>query len=231
MSTPEDWYKGLPVITRYYFTAGALTTVLTSLGMLSPMWIILDFDQVFGKFQIWRLITNFFFFGRFGMQFMFQMYILVKYFGHLENGYYSGPRGTAELLFMVVFGSTLLTIISYFYGGLPVLGSSLVFMALYVWSRKDPYQTVMLWSFQLQAWHFPFVVMVLGILMGGSPIMDILGIIVGHLYHFLTDVVPRVYGVTLLKTPEFLYGMFERGSIRQPAANWQRGQGYRMAQE
>lgn len=33
-------------------------------------------------------------------------------------------------------------VVSFFYEGLMVLGSSLVFMALYVWSRKDPYQAV-----------------------------------------------------------------------------------------
>lgn len=33
--------------------------------------------------------------------------------------------------------------------------------------------------------------------MGGSPVLDVLGILVGHLYHFLTDIVPRVSHVQI----------------------------------
>lgn len=168
MSTPEDWYKSQPPITRcgallafrmllsqqhcslrwiycsrYYFTAALATTVLVSLNVLDVRLLILDFDLVFGKFQV-RLHASVdliascavpdlevnhdvHIFRALQHQLCLpnvhpvsrepSFYCLhsrtrrrVKYFGHLENGYYSGPRGTAEMVFMVAFGAIVMLV-------------------------------------------------------------------------------------------------------------------------
>lgn len=126
--SPEEWYKTLPPLTKIYWSAAVLTTILTSIGVINPMQLYLDMDMVFGKFnvcgehtqarrweanragrsdqirtlrkrmmrssefepdltrlppcsvsvrvQIWRLLTNFLFFGKFGMSFIFQVVLL-----------------------------------------------------------------------------------------------------------------------------------------------------------
>ena len=48
-----------------------MLTILVTFGMVSPLHLMMDYQLVFGKFQIWRLITNFFFFGGFSMPFIF----------------------------------------------------------------------------------------------------------------------------------------------------------------
>jgi len=231
--TVQEWYSSLPAFTRHYFTAVVAITLLTTLGIIPVRYIILDWNAVFQQFQIWRLVTCFLFFGGFGLPWFFQMWLLVTYFGHLERGYYSGNRGLAELLFLVVFGAVAMLLLSYLLGGLYILSPALVFMALYVWSRKDPYQDVMFWGFRFLAWHFPFVMLILGTLLSGGspPIHDVIGILVGHLYHFMDDIVPKRYGVTVLRTPRFFYDLVEKGlaSAANPAAPaWQRTRGYRM---
>ena len=46
----------------------------------------------------------------------------------------------------------------------------------------------------------------------GNPINDILhGMGVGHIYYFLADVIPAVYGKDVLKTPQFLIDTFGVG--------------------
>jgi len=232
MASPEEWFKSLPPVTKHYFVIAVGSTVLTSFGVFSPYLLFLDFNLIFYKFQIWRLITCFFFFGNFGLPFVFGVYILVKYFGLIETEYYQGPRGTADLLFICAFGGGVMILVAYFWEGLVILGPAMTFMILYVWSRKDPYRQVMMWGFAFQAWHFPFVLLVFAVIMGNSPVLDILGIAVGHLYYFLSDVVPRVYGYQILKTPEFLYRIFETNpAVRAAAARpWMRGQGHRLGE-
>jgi len=233
MATPEEWFRSLPIVTRTYFVAAIATTTLVSLGVINPYYLYLDFDLVF-KFQIWRLVTCFLFFGKFSLQFIFQIYILVRYFKYLEDGYFSGPRGTADFLVMIFFGSTIIVVIAFFWSGLFFPGPALVFMTLYVWSRKDPHAAVMVYGFRFEAWHFPFVLLVFSVLIGSSPVLDVVGIIVGHAYHFLIDIVPQEYGKRPIYTPQFFYDWMEgRTNIAQAAAGrraWQRGAGYRLDQ-
>lgn len=104
----------------------------------------------------------------------------------------------------------------------------MLFMVLYVWSRKDPYRQVAFWGFAFQAWHFPFVLLVVGMLLGGNPILDLVGIVVGHVFHFLTDIVPVQYHTQLLSTPQFLYQLYEGGNVAGRSQGWQRTGGHRL---
>ena len=79
----------------------------------------------------------------------------------------------------------------------------LVFMIVYVWSRHNPDQTVSLMGMvQLKAFWLPWALMLLTMIMGGSPLSDFLGILVGHLYYFLTTLHPRAGGGNYTRTPQ-----------------------------
>lgn len=53
----------------------------------------------------------------------------------------------------------------------------------------------------------------------GNPYWDILaGIGLGHVYYFIVDVYPLVYGKDLLHTPQFLINFFGVGEYVPPAA-------------
>ncbi|KAF6157068.1 hypothetical protein GIB67_041529 [Kingdonia uniflora] len=60
-------------------------------------------------------------------------------------------------------------------------------MLLYVWSRKFPTAQVNIFSIvSLKAFYLPWAMLALDVIFG-SPIMpDLLGIMAGHLYYFLT---------------------------------------------
>lgn len=227
MASPEEWFKSLPVITKTYLVSVVVTTCLISFGMVSPMLLYFDFKLVLYKFQIWRFLTCFLFFGKFSMKWMFQIFIMVRYFTLLENDYYQGPQGTADFTFLCAFGMICMLVIAHFWS-LPFLGPPFVFMTLYVWSRKQPHRQISFWGFALQAWHLPFVLLVFGIVMGSSPVLDIVGITIGHLWHFLKDIVPHVYQVTLLKTPQFIYKLYEPQANHPTGYQAFRGGGNRL---
>ena len=49
MSSPEEWYRNLPVVTRYYFSAAVIATIATSVGIVGAELMYLDFEAVFFK--------------------------------------------------------------------------------------------------------------------------------------------------------------------------------------
>lgn len=115
--------------------------------------------------------------------------------------------------------------------GLPFLGSSLIFMIVYVWSRRNPTMPVAIWGndhereilyatvvltrasvfiyfsigFQFQGLYLPWALIAFTVLVGGNPMMDIFGVVAGHLYYFLLEVLPTTKGWNLIQTPSFLY--------------------------
>ncbi|XP_068017989.1 derlin-3 isoform X3 [Melanerpes formicivorus] len=101
-------YLGMPAVTRAYTTACVLTTAAVQLEFITPFQLYFNPDLIFRKFQIWRLITNFLFFGPLGFSFFFNMIFLYRYCRMLEEGSFRGR--TADFVFMFLFGGFLMTL-------------------------------------------------------------------------------------------------------------------------
>jgi Derlin-2/3 len=112
---------------------------------------------------------------------------------------------------MLVVGGLGCAAIGYFLG-LPFLGSGLVFMIMYVWSRKNANQPISMFGFVFMGMHLPWVMLAFSVLIGNSPVMNIIGIIVGHLYYFSLTIVPAKYGWNMIRTPEFVHNFFAAGN-------------------
>jgi len=50
----------------------------------------------------------------------------------------------------------------------------------------------------------PFAFLALSVVTGGDILSDIIGIVAGHIFYFLKDIVPIQYQYDFLKTPGFL---------------------------
>lgn len=125
------------------------------------------------------------------------------YCRRLEENSFFGR--TADFVFMFIFGGVLM-LLAAIPLGLPLLGPSFVFMLLYVWSRRSPHVRMsFLGIFDFNAPYLAYVLLGFGMLFGGSPVTNGLGIAVGHLYYFLEDVVPIKTGRRVLVTPHFLW--------------------------
>jgi Derlin-2/3 len=60
-------------------------------------------------------------------------------------------------------------------------------------------------GFSFEGLYLPWALIAFTVLIGGSPMMDFLGVVAGHLYYFLLEVLPTTKGWTLLQTPAILY--------------------------
>jgi len=226
----EQWWKELPLVTKYLFALSFGLTLAGNFGLVDPYLIILDFPKVFYGFEIWRLITCFFFHGKLGFGFLMHMVFLVKYGQSLEMGTFAGR--TADYIFFILFGSVILLVTSYFMNFM-ILGMSLIMMLIYLWSRKNPNVPMsFMFGIRFQSLYFPWVLCAFSLLMGGFPLMELVGIIVGHIYFFLEDIYPQTGGTRLLKTPAFLSQLFPQAPVygsggpqgNQGVRGWGRGQ-------
>lgn len=65
---------------------------------------------VFIILQVWRLVTNFMYFGPIGFNFLFNIIFAYRYCRMLEEG--SFRNKTADFFFMILFGCTLLSLMT-----------------------------------------------------------------------------------------------------------------------
>ena len=54
------------------------------------------------------------------------------------------------------------------------------------------------------------------VMLGSSPLVDLLGMVAGHAYYFLEDVYPRMTGRRLLRTPAVVRALFPAEAVAAP---------------
>ena len=50
-----DWYRGIPQVTRYWFTGSIALPLLGKIGLVNPLWMILDLNRILYKFEVYHL--------------------------------------------------------------------------------------------------------------------------------------------------------------------------------
>jgi len=126
--------------------------------------------------------------------------------------------GTADYATMLVFGMAGTLASACVVELEPFYAKNMVYFVLYVWSKRNPTDQASIWGIAVGAAMLPFAVLGINVLMG-NPWLEIAhGIAMGHLYYFLVDVVPQVYGKDYLHTPDFLINFFGVGQYVAPVA-------------
>ena len=216
MVDPETWYHSLPKFVKYYGTVCFLLAVIASLELgLNIGYLTLDWGSIIHRLHVWRVLTNFFVLGKFGMGFVFYLYLLTKYVGLLE-GHEIYRNKTVDFYFVVAVMAAGLLVAQFLFLPLPVLSHSLIFGLFYYWSKLEMETPLTIMGFMIKAYQLPFAVMIIMILLGDSPIKEIAGLIIGHVFYFVKEIVPDKYGTTYLETPEWFKKFFP--NERQEAA-------------
>ena len=207
-----DWYWDMPPVTRAYFTACSIATIACALDIITPFHLYYNHHAIWVGGQYWRLITNFLFFGSWGIDFLFHMYFLIRYCRSLEEGskFRGHPFDFFFCLLFCMFGIMLLAP----YTNMMFYGSSLTFMLVYLWGKRNPeMQISLLGLIGFTAPYLPWVLLAFTVLLGHDITSDALGIGIGHLYYYLDDVYPALAVVRswrikkILPTPSNIYSL------------------------
>ena len=157
------------------------------------------------KFELWRMVTPFTFFGGFSFPFLINLYLLVQYSRNYEVSPYNtgGGGDTADYVWMLCLGCGIMCFLcTMLVIAMPAQG--LTFMVLYVWSRRNPTQQVSLYGFPIQSLYLPWALLAFNMLIGNPLTVPLMGVATGHAYYFAIEVVPDNYGYDVVTTPKFL---------------------------
>ena len=105
---PLEWYLEIPIVSRTYLTASFITTAACALELVSPFSLYFNFKLIFHEGEVWRLITNFLFFGKFSLEFVFHMYFLMRYCRLLEENSFRGRK--SDFVFMLLLSALFMTV-------------------------------------------------------------------------------------------------------------------------
>lgn len=199
------WFESVPLLTKVLVMSALISAGCTSFGLVSPYQLVLDWPKVINKFEIWRIFTTFFFCG--GFSFNLLMHLLVLYENcrrYESNPYNTGTGGnSADMLWMLLICGGVLLALSYGFE-LMLLSEELLYVILYVWSRREPNLPLNLFGVvRLKSLYLPWAYVAMRLFMGGSITEAVIGIAVGHLYYFFVEVFPLSHGYTLIRTPKF----------------------------
>ncbi|CAH3110564.1 unnamed protein product [Pocillopora meandrina] len=206
--TFQQEYMQIPVVTRTYTSACVVTTLAVQLELITPFQLYFNPELIFQRYQFWRLVTNFMFFGTIGFNFFFNMIFTYRYCRMLEEGSFRGR--TADFVFMFIFGGAIMTVIALFVN-LVFLGQAFTIMLVYIWSRRNPLIRMNFFGLlTFKAPYLPWVLFGFSLMLGNSVMVDLIGIAVGHVYYFLEDVFPeQPGGFRILRTPGILKAIFD----------------------
>eukprot|EP00882_Tetradesmus_deserticola_P002337 GHRQ01002494.1.p1 GENE.GHRQ01002494.1~~GHRQ01002494.1.p1 ORF type:complete len:258 (+),score=77.66 GHRQ01002494.1:233-1006(+) len=214
----QNWWDSQPPITRTMAAACFLTTLGSYLGLINVWNIVIIRAKIIQEYQIWRLVTNHFFIGPFGMKFLFNMIWLLQYGSILEKQTYM--FAPADMVFMLLFCGVLLSLmaVAFPFLGLFTCASALIFCLIYLYSRHFPTQQVSIMGlFQVQSFYLPFAFLGITVVLGGDPKPDICGIVVAHIYYWLTELYPTQAGrPSMLPTPQWLKVLVSNMGIGPP---------------
>lgn len=206
----SDWYKTIPQITRYWFTAATVIPLLGRFGFLSPGLMYLDWNLFFNKLQIWRPLTALFYYPvtpQTGFHWLLMCYFLYTYSKELESSHFDGHP--ADYLFMLIFNWIFSTIVCFF-AEVYFLLEPMVLSVLYVWCQFNKDSRISFWfGMVFKAIYLPWVLVAFNMILRGGGLNELIGILVGHAYFFLAYQNAHDYnGMVLLRTPQFLKNWF-----------------------
>ena len=212
------FYFRIPPITRYYLTCVFITaTIATYFKQLQIIiyYIFLDYELVFKNFQIWRLFTNILFVGGFSTSFLFFLVMIYMRFKEVEQNAIV-LRVYAKFIMMLFYLLSFLNIINIFsyriFGFKPgfTLAQQLLLAFIYIDSKREPQKMINLYFLPIKNALYPYALIVFNIVSGAGIYDNIIGIIAGNIYYFLTDVLPVQKNLNILKTPKFLVDLLEK---------------------
>jgi hypothetical protein len=200
----QQWFRDIPLVTKTMVLGTLACGIATTFGFIPAETLVFYWPMIRYRFQIWRLFTPFLFAGTFSFPFAMHVYILYENCRRYENvAYNSGGGGTsADFLWMILICMAITLIVAYIFNFM-YMSECILYSVMYVWSRREPEAILSIFGFKFKSMYLPWIYLAVRVLMGGSITLPLAGIVVGHVYFFLVEVMPSAHGYQLVKTPQF----------------------------
>lgn len=200
----QTWWSEIPLVTKVVVVSTLGLAVLTQFQYSRHDQMALIWPYVTEKKEVYRLYTSFFYAGSFSVNFLLHLMVLYENFKRYElMAFNTGAGGnSADFLWMILLCMGVLLIISYFFD-LYFLSEPLLYVILYVWSRREPNAVLNLFGFVFKAIYLPWVYIAIRLFMGSEITEPIIGVVVGHCYYYCVTSFPQTFGFRIIFTPRF----------------------------
>lgn len=205
-----DWFNQLGLVTRFSLVAAVGLSAASSLNLVNVSRLLLTSEAV-TSFQLWRFVTASFFLGNFSFQWLMTIATFVTYVKNNEEHDFKGK--TADLVYMFIVVIAGLSGVGLYFN-LYVTSFSFLMALCWIFCKRHPEQQLTLFGFAFRSAVFPWALMALHFVMGGGLLADFLGVVVGHAYVFVKDVLPATHQQRWLETPMWLRRQFPQPTTR-----------------
>jgi uncharacterized membrane protein YgcG len=123
----------------------------------------------------------------------------------------------ADLAVMLLFIIVTIHLFTFILQHAMFMCMEFIFALIYIDCKRNPELEVVLYFWKMKNAHLPWAMLLLSVVIGGSVVSDLVGIATGHIYYFLKDLAPVMYGWDVLKTPLFLSNWIDRPIVRVAA--------------
>lgn len=214
----EKNFKNTPPITLIYTISIVVLSILSLIydkGSFLKL-IKLDYRKVFDNYEIWRLITTFFYIGKPSPHFIFKFLLYYKRMKSNENKYKKKKR-LAEFIMMLIYLMIIIhicNIIGYYNFKLKqksFLSHQLMFSIIIINSKREPYKPFRFYFAHIENRYVPFFLFSLRAAKSDKILINIITFIPGLIYYWLKDVAPAQGIINdILVTPKFLVDYVEK---------------------
>lgn len=200
----ESWWETLGPVTKFTLVTSVGVTAAISFGLVNPSYIVADFNATIFKLQLWRIITASYCLGKFSFPWLMALAMLVTYVKYHEETEFKGRR--ADFVWMLSLIILFLTVCSWLLA-LPIVSFGFTMALCWIFCKRNPAAKMSLYFFEFNANVFPWALMAFHVVLGQSIVDDIVGIIAGHGFLFLKDMLPKTHGRDVIPTPQFLVNL------------------------
>ncbi|CAM9757861.1 unnamed protein product [Pylaiella littoralis] len=205
-------FKNMPPATRIYILMLiGITAVDVSVGKVidSANTFSLDWERTVKGLELWRPFTSLLYLGPISMTWLSEVYFMTQHGTRLEL-----VSGTAQQVIFLLFVGSLLLLVGLLLG-MPFVATSMIVAHTYVSSRMDPMMLMQFQFVKISMWTVPFAQMGVAVLQAEGNVMAaipyLVGIFCGHLYYFLTVVLPLMGGKRRLGAPGWMKRRLDDG--------------------
>jgi len=207
LSLAVQAFQKSPPVTKLFLASSFFCSLLGYLQNKNdfPSYFLLDWKATITKFQFWRPVTAFLNFGPLGLGWFMTAHFVWTYMATLERLNHKQPY---EFWYMIFFGCTTMVMGYTFLNISPrFLGHNLSTFLVYIWSRyHEGLEVNMFEMFNTRAEMLPWFFLAQTFLLEGEfPTLDLLGIMFGHVYHYMRS----VGGIG--RCPRFVREWYENG--------------------
>ena len=220
----EKDFKDIPPITLIYMAIIGIISILsyTYENIDIVKLIKLDYKKIINKYEVWRLITTFFYIGKISPKFVFKLLLYFRRMKSTEKKF-TKKKKLAEFIMMLIYLMIIIHICNffgYYYFGIKInsfLSHQLMFSIILINSKREPNKMYRFYFVKIENRYVPFFLFTLRSLRNKNKMIShIISFIPGLAYYWLKDVAP-VNGIMndILVTPKNLVDFIEKNYYKK----------------